>query len=238
MKESEPDPLRVSEWSATPAPAPDPARRDVPLEAVAERDQETQEPETGLPLDPMRFLGGLWKRRRWIVIGIAAGAVLGLGFGLLKAKTRYMATVQLIKRDLPSSFRINDTGEAFRPRQLSGGTLVGAAASANVLQRVALKATPPVSVGELESSIEVKEQRNTDFVFLTLSGFTSAAATVDLANLWANEAVQFTRELQSQESKEMRQFLQQEVDSTDSELKKLNEQILEFSRRENLVDAS
>jgi uncharacterized protein involved in exopolysaccharide biosynthesis len=120
---------------------------------------------------------------------------------------------------------------------LSGGTLVGAAGSVNVLQRVAEKSSPAVSVGELQGAIEVKEQRNTDFVFLTLSGFKSPAATVALANLWAVEVVQFTRELQSQESREIRQFLQQQVDATDAELAKLNEQILDFSRRENIVDA-
>ncbi|MEI8339946.1 MAG: hypothetical protein WCH43_00220, partial [Verrucomicrobiota bacterium] len=85
--------------------------------------------------------------------------------------------------------------------------------------------------------IEVKELRNTDFVFLTLGGFKSAQATVDLANLWATEAVQFSRELQSRESHEMRQFLQGQVDATDNDLRKLSAQILEFSHRENLVDA-
>ena len=190
------------------------------------------------PVDPVRLLGGLWKRRRWMVAGLVSGALLGLCLGLFRAKTRYIITVQLIKRDLPSAFRVGELGEAFRPHQLSGGTLVGTAAAVNVLERVAAKSSPPVSVGELKGGIEVKDQRNTDFVFLTLYGRQGKKETADLANLWASEVVQFSRELQSQESREIRQFLQQQVDETDSELRKLNGEILAFSKRENLVDAS
>jgi len=235
-------PMRVSDWGkssgaegpSAPAFVPPPGLPGPagpgPTAAV--------EPEFALPVDPWRLLGGLWKRRRMLLVAVTAGVVLGFAAGLFKAKTRYIATAQLIKRDTPSTFRTSETGEAFRPRELSGGTLLGAAASDNVLRRVALKASPPVTVEELQGAIEVKEQRNTDFVFLTLSGFRSREATVDLVNLWAAEAVQFTRELQSQESHEMRVFLQQQVDSTDAELHKVNDQILEFSKRENLVDVN
>lgn len=120
---------------------------------------------------------------------------------------------------------------------LSGAIILGTVGSVNVLQRVAAKASPPISGGELQGSIEVKEQRNTDFVYLSVSGFRSREATADLANLWAAEVVQFTKELQSQESREIRQFLQGQVNSTDEELRELNDRILEFSKRENLIDA-
>ena len=190
---------------------------------------------SGLPIDPLRLLAGLWKRRKGVVLACVTGALLGLAAGGLKAKTRYQAPVQLIKRDLPSAFRVGEAGEAFKPRQLSGGTLMGTASAAEVLQRVAAKASLPVS--QLQGSIEVAEQRNTDFVFLTLHGFKSREATAETANLWAGEVVQFTRELQGQESREIRQFLQTQVDATDAELTKLRQHILEFSKREDLVDA-
>ncbi|MEI6350199.1 MAG: hypothetical protein WCP06_03725 [Verrucomicrobiota bacterium] len=204
-------------------------------DATSPRQDQPAEVQSSLPVDPLRLMAGLWKRRKWVLFSLLAGVALGLGLGLLKAKTRYKANVQLIKRDLPSAFRIGETGEAFKPRQLSGGTLVGAAGAAAVLQRVAAKSS--LSQSELQSSIEVAEQRNTDFVFLTFSGFKSAAETANVANLWANEVVQFTRELQCQESREIRQFLQTQVDATDAELRKLREQILEFTKREDLVDA-
>jgi len=198
---------------------------------------DAEEQGGSFPVDPMRLLGGLWKRKSWIILGLLLGATLGFGLGLLRLKTRYVITVQLIKRELPSAFRVGEIGEAFRPHQLSGGTLMGTASSINVLQRVADKSSPPVSVDELKGSIEVKDMRNTDFVFLTLSGYKGRVETAKLANLWAAEVVQFTRDLQSQESREIRQFLQLQVDKTDADLRTLNTEILEFSRRENLVDA-
>lgn len=235
------EPMRVSAWQK---PAVPNKQMQVPLgqpqetpAASAATQMPAEQSAGGLPVDPWRLFEGLKKRRRWVLFALTAGLLLGCGYGILKTKTRYQVTVQLIKHDTPDAFRVGEIGEAFRPRQLSGGTLVGAAGSVNVLQRVAEKSSPAVSAGELQNAIEVKEQRNTDFVYLTLSGYKSPAATVSLANLWAAEVVQFTRELQSQESREIRQFLQQQVDATDAELTKLNGQILDFSKRENLVDA-
>ncbi len=191
--------------------------------------------ETGLPIDPMRLLAGIWKRKFWLLVAMLVGTGLGFGFAIYSAKTRYMATVQLIKRELPSSFRVGEIGEAFRPHQLSGGTLVGAASSSTVLEQVSLKTG--IAEAALERAVEVAEQRNTEFVFLTITGQKSAVDTANLANIWAVEVVNFTRELQSQESRETRQFLQTQVDSTDVELRKVNDEILEFTKREDLVDA-
>ncbi len=193
------------------------------------------EAESSLPLDPMRLLGGIWKRKLWILIALAAGTALGFLFGEWKARTRYLASVQLIKKELPSAFRVGEVGEAFRPHEMSGGTLVGAASSAGVLQRVAARTGIPE--GELEHRAEVAEQTKTDFVMLTISGYDDAYETARLANIWAKEVVDFTRDLQSGESHEMRVFLQTQVDSMDSELRKVNDQILDFTRREDLVDA-
>jgi hypothetical protein len=191
--------------------------------------------ESSLPVDPLRLLGGLWKRKLWVVAGLFLGLGLGAAAGLLKTKTRYQVSVQLIKQELPSSFRVGEVGEAFRPHELAPGTLIGAAGSPDVLQRVAERTGH--SLGDLQGSIEVAAQKNTDFVFLTLSGFKSAKDTAGTANVWAEEVVRFTREMQSQESRGIRQFLQQQVDATDAEQRKINDQILDYAQREDLVDA-
>jgi uncharacterized protein involved in exopolysaccharide biosynthesis len=244
MNEDPSTPMRVSQWARGSAPAPAPTPAPAPLAAEKSAQQPalqhataSESPFASLPVDPVRLLGGVWKRRRWVIGGLLAGAVLGLGTGALRAKSRWQVSVQLLKRDLPAAFRVGEGGEAFRPHQLSGGTLLGAAGSPQVLERVAAASSPKVSAGQLRLSIEVQDQRNTDFTYLTLSGFDSAQATVDLANLWAAEVVRFTRNLQAQESSEMRKFLKQQVDATDADLRKLNDEILAFSKRENLVDA-
>ncbi|MEI8339947.1 MAG: hypothetical protein WCH43_00225 [Verrucomicrobiota bacterium] len=151
MSKEEIPPMRVSEWSGSVAPASQslsPAREPLPESPSESPVPDAPEPEGGvLPVDPWRLIGGVWKRRRLVLIGLFAGMLLGLCFGLLRSKTRYQVSVQLIKRDLPSAFRVGETGEAFRPRQLSAGTLVGAAGADNVLERVAEKSSPKVSAG-------------------------------------------------------------------------------------------
>lgn len=240
MNEPDPKPMRVSDW-ARPAggaprpPAPGPESPPAPAPAPAAPAAAEESP--GLPVDPLRLLGGLWQRRRWVAIGLAAGGVLGGLAGLWRAQTRHAVSVQLIKREVPNSFRSGEAGEAFKPRQLSGATLVGIATSDNVLRRVTEKSKPRLALGLLRQSIEVKEQRGTDYVNLTFSGYVSAEATVNHANLWAQEVVEFSRDMQSRESREIRQYLQQQIESTDVELKRVNLAILDYSKSQGLIAA-
>lgn len=247
MNEPDPKPMRVSDWSrppagtpASPLPANPPAPASPPLPAAppvpaGPASAPPEEESPGLPVDPFRLLGGLWQRRSWVVAGLVIGAGLGAAFGVWRAETRYSAGVQLIKRDVPNTFRSGEVGEAFKPRQLSGATLVGIATSDNVLRQVAEKSRPRIPLGLLRLATEVREQRGTDYVNLTLSGYASAAATVELANLWAQEVVEFSRGMQSRESREIRQYLQQQLESTDEELKRVNAGMLDYSRSQGLI---
>jgi uncharacterized protein involved in exopolysaccharide biosynthesis len=176
-------------------------------------------------------------RWRWLVIGALVGAVLGLGLSLLRSSTRYEVALRLMRREVPASFRGGEIGEAFKPRQINNATLLSAALSDNVLSRVAAKAVPPVTISLLRLSLDAKEQRGTEFVLLTVSGYTSREATVTLANLWGQEIVDFSRELQTRESREIRTYLQQQMELTDADLNKINQQVLDISRREGIINA-
>src|SRR5262249_47294614 len=123
MSEQEPNAMRVSDWAK---PAPAGGQPQVPFIAPltaanppgesAAPSPAPQPPASSLPVDPWRLLGGLLKRKYWIIIALVLGAGLGLTWGLLKARTRYLVTVQLIKQELPSAFRVSEVGEAFRPQ--------------------------------------------------------------------------------------------------------------------------
>lgn len=236
MNQPEPKPMRVSEWNRPAAPAV-PAGPAAAPEPPAAPPAAAEEETPGLPIDPFRLLGGVWQRRRWVVIGTVSGLLLGAAYAAVFTHTRYVASVQMIRRDVPSSFRAGEIGETYKPRTLSTATLIGLAGSDNVLSRVAAKAEPAVGLGLLRHSVEVKDVRGTDYVQLTLSGYDSIPATVALANLWAQEVVDYSREMQARESREIRQYLQQQIDSTERELKRINTSILDYSRREGLVDA-
>lgn len=240
MSDSDPkSKLRVSDWgdSAGPDPAasvPPPAAPAAPP-AAATAPATDEEPAMELPVDPWRLLGGLWQRRYRIVLGGMAGLLVGLAAGWFTTESRYQVSSQLIKMEVPTSFRAGEIGEAFRPRTLSSATLIGLAGSANVLQRVAERSDPPVSLGLLRISSEVAEQRGTDYLYLTLSGYNSPEATVELANIWAEEVVNYTKEMQSRESREIRQYLQNELDANEAELERISAGLLEYTQREGLV---
>jgi uncharacterized protein involved in exopolysaccharide biosynthesis len=231
--------LRVSDWgdpTAPPqaaAPAPTPVAPHPPATPQPEKPAASEGMD--LPVDPFRLLGGIWQRRRWIVIGAVLGLIALTAIGFLRTETRYQVSAQLIQREVPNSFRAGEIGEAFKPRTLSSATLIGLASSGNVLARVAERSDPPISLGMLRQSTQVAEQRGTDYLYLTISGYTSAQNTVDLANLWSEEVVTYTREMQSRESREIRQYLQQEMDNNQAELEQVGKGLLEFTRREGLV---
>lgn len=241
MSEDEKKPkMRVSDWgeeSDSPAPpSPPPPRGAAHAAPAAPASTEENDAEgLDLPVDPFRLLGGLWQRRRWFILGGLVGAALATAVGFLRTETRHQVSAQLIKREVPDSFRAGEIGEAFKPRTLSTATLLGLAGSTNVLSRVAERADPPVSLSLLRRSTEVAEQRGTDYLFLTVSGYDSAEATVTLANIWSEEVVDYTREMQSRESREIRQYLQQELDANQAELERIGNALLEYTRREGLV---
>lgn len=231
--------LRVSDWGqATPSPAATSPRAAPPETAPAVAPAPPADEPAGLdlPVDPLRLLGGIWQRRYLLILGTLLGGVLLTIGGFLRTETRYQVSAQLIKRNVPDSFRAGEIGEAFKPRTLSSATLIGLAGSANVLSRVAEQADSPLSLSMLRRSTEVAEQRGTDYLFLTLSGYDSAAATVTLANIWAHEVVNYTQEMQSRESREIRQYLQHELDSNQAELERVSQGLLDFTRREGLVN--
>jgi capsular polysaccharide biosynthesis protein len=190
-----------------------------------------------LPFDPLRVLWGLRRGLRWIVIGALAGLVIGGGFGLLFMRTRYEATIQLIKRSAPPITQTAVDGEPYRPREFTNSTLAGAASSSTVLDRVARKAEPPVTAGQLKDAITVKEDKLTDFLTLTLSGYQSPQATVALAKLWSDEIIIVTREMQSQESHEIRKGIQTQLETNQAELQGIDGQMAKFSNAGQLLGA-
>lgn len=198
--------------------------------------QPAAAPESQLPFDPRRVLGGIVARWHWVVLGAVLGALLGLGAGFFRSATRYEVSVRLMKRDVPVGFRASEFGDSFKPRSVNNATLIGTALSDNVLARVAAKAQPPVSLSLLQLSVTAKEQKGTDFVMLTVSGYSSREDTVALANLWGQEIVQFTRELQTRESREVRQFVQQQIEQTEAEIKRLNREMTELAQKDGVVD--
>jgi capsular polysaccharide biosynthesis protein len=189
-----------------------------------------------MSVDPKRLLGGVKSRRMWLLIGACSGLALGLLFGIFKAKTRWEVSLQIMKRDTPTSFSIGTDGNPYHPREFTASTLESAAASRTVLEQVAQKSKPAVTAEFLKQCVVVTEEKKTDFITLTISGYNSAKATADLANLWAQAVVNFPKDVTSAESREIRDALQGQLVRNQVELKRLDQQTVEAPREEVQLD--
>lgn len=217
------------------APGPDPRAVDLtpdPSDAPAAASLLES-----LPFDPVRLVAAVL-RGWWKVL--AAGALLGLAggaVGWLKFDTYSSATVQIIRRELPNSFRASDLGESFKPRQFSAGTVTAVMRSPGLLAKVGAQARPRMSGGMLGASLVITPERNTDLITITLKTSQGPEATASLLNLYANQVVELTKHLQTQESAELERFLRDQLAKTESELATANQELLKFSRESNFFSS-
>lgn len=190
-----------------------------------------------IPFDPVRLLSALQKRW-WLIIavGFILGGIAG-GFGFWKFENAYTATVQLMRRELPNTFRASDLGESFKPRQFSVGTVTAMMQSPGLLAKVGDKSQPKVPIGEIAANLTVTPEKNTDLITVTLKGRNNPRAVSELINLYAEEVVNLTRSLQSQEAAELNRFLKDQLSKTENELLAVNEEMLVFSREANFYSA-
>jgi protein involved in polysaccharide export with SLBB domain/capsular polysaccharide biosynthesis protein len=183
-----------------------------------------------LPVDPLRLLLAVG-RKFWLVLlaGLVCAAPAGV-FGWRKFQTSFTVTVQLIRRELSNSFRASELGEAFKPRQLSTPTIVSIMRSPSLLAKVGAQAKPRLSGSELSGGLTITPEKNTDLITITLITRSSAPATVDAINLYAQGVVDLTKTLQQQEASELDHFLRDQLAKADTELAGVNQEILDFSR--------
>jgi protein involved in polysaccharide export with SLBB domain/capsular polysaccharide biosynthesis protein len=169
-----------------------------------------------LPLDPVRLFDVL--KQRWY-LWLTAGLLLGaLGFFYAYWQTRSSVSMELMRLQVPALFRASETGDPFRPQAYFDQTLIALMRSPEVIQRVTTKAGFPVSPRRLSSSLLIDTERESDLVMVTLIGMTNAQMAVDLLNLYAEEFVEFTREMQRREAQEMIAYLEEKITRVEKDL--------------------
>jgi protein involved in polysaccharide export with SLBB domain/uncharacterized protein involved in exopolysaccharide biosynthesis len=201
---------------------------------------ETKPGEGGvafLAVDPLRLvmavLRGWWR----ILAGGLVAAGVAASVGLAKFGTYYTATVQLIRREVPGSYRASDVGESFKPRQFSVGTVTAMMRSPDFLAQVGAQARVPLSGRRLGASLAIAQERNTDLITVTFQTDADAAAAAEVLNLYAQRVVDLTKALQAQEAGELDKFLRDRLAKTEDELAAANQEIVKFSREANFVSA-
>lgn len=260
-----PPPLRMSDWKAGKGP-PDPPKLPggVPPPVVppvqtapgevrpvsnVSGDEDSGESlpsplaqEAAPPLPPTLFQGfDLLRLPRgvlrwwWIPVSLGIiGTILGLLAGLQVFSVSSSISVRLMARS-PQSLAASSS--AYVPATLQGATLLGALASPQVASEVADRFGEGYTARQLRAMVEIEEVRKTDFVDIIITTDLSPELTVELATVWAEEALRFTSHLQAEESGEMRKYLEEQIKRTDAELEEVNKRIVEMRAGTGGVDA-
>ncbi len=183
-----------------------------------------------LPFDPARLIAAVLRHWLWLPIAAVALAVPALTLGLIRFKTGYSVSIQLIRREASNAIKASQTGDAFKPRQVTVATVTSVMQSHSLLDRVGSQARPRLTPSELRASLTIKPERDTDLIYVTIRAKHSAQATADLANLFAKEVVALTARMQSDEAGELEKFLSEQIAQLDHELVKVNQGLLEFTQ--------
>lgn len=186
-----------------------------------------------LPVDPWRLLLALKCRGRWMLWSAGLAAALGLFLGYVLSSLN--ARVTLISRDAAGPFAAGPEGGDYQPRELAAQTLVNLMGSPELLRRVATKAQPAVSEASLKRRVHVAPVPNTELVALNISG-RQRKALAALANLYAAEAVQLSKELQTADSTRLNQFCREKLTVLDQELQQAGAELVKFQAGARLID--
>lgn len=240
---NEPDQFSVSavqkkrEQTGVASPPATPAAMTSPAAPAARLQPPAAAPGKSLPFDPLRLAAAVFQKWKWLPLAGLALAVPALLLGLLKFHTSYSVQVQLIRREVTTTIRASELGDAFKPRQVTVGTVVSVMQSPKLLEQVGALAHPPMTGGQLQGRLTVKPERDTDLITVNLKGGGSAQATADLANGYAGAVVALTGQMQADEAAELDKFLSGQITRANAELDTVNKELVEFSSASNFYGA-
>ncbi|HKS36489.1 MAG TPA: hypothetical protein VJW76_04825 [Verrucomicrobiae bacterium] len=175
-----------------------------------------------LLFDPWRLAGVLRKHWRWLVGGGGGLALLGFIMGWVASDTSYLASATLIRQDGTNGFPAAELGDVFRSKPLSDKAFRNFLRSPELRERVSQKSWRQVSANDLADRVRLSSEGNVEFVTVTLAG-TNPQSAVDLANLFASEAVQMTKEMQAADLKVVVEHWQRRLKETEQAAKEEKE---------------
>lgn len=152
----------------------------------------------------------------WLLAAMALGVALGTAIGRRVWQSSYVATAQIVRYDTPDP-------RLFQPRAINPATLVGMVNSAEVRTRVGEKLTPARTAEQIGVVAKVAPVPNTDLVNIGITAPTPEQA-VQQANLYATEAVEFTREMQTRDARDAASYLRHQLAELEKENAGLAEQ--------------
>ena len=205
-----------------------PVQRHSTVRRKRSSDEDEEEGNSEWSVDTWRILGAMKRRWIWLTIGAVVMGCAGLSIGYITGT--YATSIALIQNGPPGG-----GSDSYHTETLSAVALTSLIQSPDIIRRVATKANPPITPAELKESVSATLEDKNELLRITLQG-RDTGALVNLANLYANETVEFTRELQLAGARRMSEFYREKVTKYDLELKRVNDQMLAFLNSNNIVN--
>lgn len=165
--------------------------------------------------DLLPFVTALGRGWKGLLLGVVGMAMAGLLCSLSFLKTSYTASAQLLRQ---TSTHVM---EVLGDRELEPNTYASLLRAPELMQRVAAQARPPLSAESLGRKLQITPERNSDVLLVAISTADPQSA-VDLANLYAREAVTFTQALQTNAAARLSLFISQQLAPVEDEITALD----------------
>lgn len=174
--------------------------------------------DAGAGIDPWSLAEAVVKRWYWLFFGGLAFAAAAAFGGRELWKTSHTASVQLIRNDPPAM------SEVVRDRATSMQTLADLLRSPELVQRVSAAASPAIAPDGLRASSVITPERNKESLTIAVTADTPEGAA-DLANLYARESVNYTKELQVRELTSLNENLQGQLKQIDGLIREFDDRL-------------
>lgn len=160
----------------------------------------------------------LAQRWHWLVLGLVIGAGCFYLLGLTFIKPKFVASGQLLRYEPPGK------SDYFKTTPVSADTFAAVIRAPEVLRAVGQRAVPPIPAQVLGKSLKIDPDSDSDMLAVQLVASDPQQA-VDLLNLFLTNAVDYTRQLESQQAAVLANaYLSNQVAEMDRDLSDLQSQ--------------
>ncbi len=166
------------------------------------------------PFDFLSLAGLVVRQWLWIVLGCLCASVLGLMVGLELWEKSYTATAQLVRQESAN------TASIIGDRQVTAQTFAGLLRSPDLIERVSSK-LEYAAQAQLGENIRIVPERNSEILTVAMNAKTADEA-LKTANLYASEAVDYTKEMQGESANEISRYIQNQLSQINREILSLN----------------
>ena len=189
-----------------------------------------------IPFDPLRLIDAVYAWRfRAVAVGVVCAALLGV-YALKHFETHHVAVAQLIKQSNQNSLRQSEGGDPYQPHEMTIPTMMALMRSGAVMDKAADTLKGKMSESLLRAGLTITPERNTDIIRVSINSDKDGPTALEGLKAYVAEVLQISRAVQQADAADINQILKTQIEQSEKDLLRINEDILEFSKREKLVD--